>query len=105
MKLSNKAKTKKITLGLQLSGPKVGGRKVPPSLEGAELIEQMLLEDNFKEVFSLFTTLHDIHVLYIFYILQVNFVPTCFQVQSFDSQQNAKIDVHESQFVLKTTST
>jgi hypothetical protein len=50
--------------------------QVPPSLEGAELIEQRLLEENYEEVFSLFTTLHDIDILYIFYIPQVNFVPT-----------------------------
>jgi hypothetical protein len=37
--------------------------QVPPSLEGAELIKQRMLEDNFEEVFSLFTTFHDIDVL------------------------------------------
>jgi hypothetical protein len=32
-------------------------------LEGGELIEQMLVEENFEDVFSFFTTFHDIHVL------------------------------------------
>jgi hypothetical protein len=74
-------------------------------MQGAELIKQRLVEKTFKEVFSLFTTLHDINVLQFFYILQVDFVPTCLQVQSFDSQQGKDMDVHESQFVPKTTST
>jgi hypothetical protein len=51
--------------------------QVLPSLEGVELIEQKLSEENFEKVFSLFTTFHDIDVLYFFCILQVNFVPTC----------------------------
>jgi hypothetical protein len=51
--------------------------QVPPYVEGVDLIEQRLLKENSKEVFSLFTTLHDIDVLKIFYILQVDFVPTC----------------------------
>jgi hypothetical protein len=63
------------------------------------------LEDNSEDVFSLFTTFHDIDVFQIFYILQVDFIPTYLQVQSFDSQQSRKMYVHESQFVLKTTST
>jgi hypothetical protein len=44
-------------------------------LEGAKLIEQKLLEENFEEVFSFFTTFHNIDVLYIFCIFQINFVP------------------------------
>jgi len=65
-------------------------------------IEQKLLEDNYEEIFSLFTTLHDIVVLQIVCILQVDFFPTCLQVRSFDSQQDGYI--HESQYVLETTS-
>jgi hypothetical protein len=68
-------------------------------------LKKRLFEKDFEEVFSLFTTLNDIHVLTIFCIPQVNFVPTCLQVQSFDSQQGVEMDVHESQFVLETTST
>jgi hypothetical protein len=49
-------------------------------LEGVEFVEQGLLEDILKEVLSLFTTLHDIIVLQIFCIFQVDFVPTCVQV-------------------------
>jgi hypothetical protein len=64
-----------------------------------------LLEENFEDVFSLFTTLQDIDVLQKIYILQVDFVPIYLQVQSFDSQQVGDMDVHESQFVSKTTST
>jgi hypothetical protein len=71
-------------------------------MEGVEMIEQRLLEENFEEVFSLFTTLHDIDVLQKNYILQVDFVFTCLQVQNFDSQQGKNMDVHESQFVPKT---
>jgi hypothetical protein len=41
----------------------------------------------------------------IFSILQINFVPICLKVESFNSQQGAEMDVHESQFVLETTST
>jgi hypothetical protein len=37
--------------------------QVLPSVEGDELIEQRLVKENFEEVFSLFTTLHDIDVL------------------------------------------
>jgi hypothetical protein len=46
-------------------------------MEGVEMIEQRLLEENFEEVFSLFTILHDIDVLQKIYILQVDFVFTC----------------------------
>jgi len=46
-------------------------------MEGVEMIEQRLLEENFQKVFSLFTTLHDIDVLQKNYILQVDFVFTC----------------------------
>jgi hypothetical protein len=38
-------------------------------------------------------------------IIQVDFVPTCLQMQNFDSQQGKDMDVHESQFVLRTTFT
>ncbi len=68
---------------------------VPPFVESVELIEQRLLKENFVKVFSLFTSHHDIDVLQIFYILQVDFVPTCLQVQSFDSQQGRNMDVHD----------
>lgn len=54
---------------------------------------------------SLFSTLHDIVVLQIFCILQVDFVPTCPQVQSFDSQPSGDMDVHESKYVVETTFT
>jgi hypothetical protein len=54
--------------------------QVPPSLKGIEFIEQELLEEISKKVFSLFPTLHDIVVSQIFCILQVDFVPTCAQV-------------------------
>jgi hypothetical protein len=74
-------------------------------VEGDELIEQRLLEENSKHVFSLSTTFHDIHVFQIFYILQVDFVPIYYHVQSFDSQQGGEMYVHKSQFILKTTST
>ncbi len=74
-------------------------------MEGVELIEQKLLEENSKELFSLFTTFHDIDVLQIFYIIQVDFVSTCLQMQNFDSEQGKDMDVHEFQFVLKTTFT
>jgi hypothetical protein len=72
-------------------------------MEGAKFIEQKLLEENFKELFSLFTTFRDIDVLQIFYNIQVDFVPTCLQMQNFDSQQGKDMDAHEFQFVLKTT--
>jgi hypothetical protein len=74
-------------------------------VEGVGLIEQRLLKENYEEVFSLFITLHNIDVLQIFYILQVDFVPICLHVQSFDSQQGRNMDVHESQFVPKPTFT
>jgi hypothetical protein len=74
-------------------------------MEGAKLVEQRLIEKNYEEVFSLFKTLQDIGVFQIFYILQVYFEPTCLQVQSFDLQQGKDMDVHESQLVLKATST
>jgi hypothetical protein len=57
-------------------------------MQVVELIKQRLVEKASKEVFSLFTTLHDINVLQSFCILQVDFFPTCLQVQNFDSQQS-----------------
>jgi hypothetical protein len=63
------------------------------------------LEEIFEELFSLFSTLHDIVVLQIFCILQVDFVPTCAQVQSFDTRPSGNMDVHESQYVVETTLT
>jgi hypothetical protein len=63
------------------------------------------LEEIFEEVFSLLSTLHDIVVLQFFCILQVDFVPICAQVQSFDSQPSGDMDVHESQYVVETTFT
>jgi hypothetical protein len=64
-----------------------------------------LLEAISEKVFSLFSTFHDIVVLQIICVLQVDFVPTCAQVQSFDSQPNGDMDVHESQYVVETTFT
>jgi hypothetical protein len=74
-------------------------------VEGVELIEQRLFEENFEEVFLVFTILNDIDVLQYFWILQIDFVPTCLQVQNFDLQQSEDMDVIESQIVLETTST
>jgi heme/copper-type cytochrome/quinol oxidase subunit 3 len=49
--------------------------QVPPSLEGVELVEQKLLEKDYEEVFSLFTTLHNVHVLIIFVLLKLILSP------------------------------
>jgi hypothetical protein len=49
-------------------------------VEGDEFIEQRLLEEKFKDLFSLFINFHDIDVFQIFYILQVDFVSTYLQV-------------------------
>jgi hypothetical protein len=67
--------------------------QILPFVEGVKLVEQRLIEENFEEVFSLFKTLQDINVFQIFYILQVDFGPTCLQEQSFDSQQGKNMDV------------
>jgi hypothetical protein len=48
---------------------------VPPSLEGVELVEQRLLEKDFKEVFSFFMTLHNVHVLKFFVFLKLILSP------------------------------
>jgi hypothetical protein len=63
------------------------------------------LEENFEKVFSRFITIHDYDVLYFFWILLVDFIPTCLQLQNFDSQQGGNMDVNEFQFVPKTSST
>jgi hypothetical protein len=55
--------------------------QVPPSLEGVKLIEQRLLEEDFEEVFSLFTTLHDFHVLTTFVFLKLILSPLVLVVE------------------------
>jgi hypothetical protein len=60
--------------------------------------------DFWKGIFII-STFHDIVVLQIFGILQVDFVPTCAQVQSFDSQPSGNMDVHEFQYAVETTFT
>lgn len=55
---------------------------------------KVVIKKNWRGIFTI-TTLHDIVVLHIFCILQVDFVPICLQVQSFYSQQNKYMDVHE----------
>jgi hypothetical protein len=49
--------------------------QVLPSLEDAELIEQRLLEEDSEEVFSLFTSFRDIHVLIIVVFLKLILSP------------------------------
>jgi hypothetical protein len=44
-------------------------------LEGAELVEQRLLEKDFEEAFSFFTTFHNVHILTIFVFLKVILSP------------------------------
>jgi hypothetical protein len=44
-------------------------------LEGAELIEQRLLEEDSEELFSLFTSFHDIHILTIVVFLKLILSP------------------------------
>jgi len=47
-------------------------------LEGAELVEQRLLEKDYEEVFLLFTTLHHIPIFTFFVFLEV-FFPHLFE--------------------------
>jgi len=49
--------------------------QIQPSLEGAKLIEKMLLEKDFKEVCSFFITLHQIHVLTFFLFFKLILYP------------------------------
>jgi hypothetical protein len=69
--------------------------QVLPSFEGVELVEQRLLKNDYREVFSFFTTLLVVHFLPIF-IFHVNFVYVFLDLQTFDSQAGVEMDVHES---------
>jgi hypothetical protein len=56
--------------------------QVPPYLEGAKLIEQRLLEEDSKEVLSLFTSFHDIHVLTLFIFLKLILSPLVYKCRT-----------------------
>ncbi len=79
--------------------------QVPPSLEGAKLVEQRLLEKDSEKVLSLFITLHSVCVLTIFVFFKLIFVSTFLDVHTFNSQANVEMDVHESKLVPQTTFT
>lgn len=55
---------------------------------------KVVIKEFWRGIFMI-TTFHDIVILQIFHILQVDFVSICLQVQNFYSQQSKYMDVHE----------